>query len=119
MSSNEKTNAYRAAKPDSPGAAPPAAEPAPKAAPGVRDVEQVMGPACTCVGMTVPWHEQGCPRKWTPRDAAGAFAKSAEPAKEPAPCGRCGGSGKVFDRPRVGPLDTKSACPECSPGGAT
>lgn len=88
MSSNGKPDPYRAAKPASTGAAPPAAEPAPfQKPPGSLDEAAVRG-------------------------------NNPEPEAEPAPCGTCGGRRQVFDRPRVGPLDTKSACPECRPGGA-
>ncbi len=39
-------------------------------------------PACTCVGMTVPWHDATCARAgiFTPGDAGAAFAKSAKSA---------------------------------------
>jgi len=70
-------------------------------------------PACTCVGMTVPWHDAPCPRAgiFTPGDAGAAFAKSAEPAPERC---RCGGSGWVTEH--LPERDAEVPCRRCGWG---
>jgi len=70
-------------------------------------------PACTCVGMTVPWHDATCPRAgiFTPGDAGAAFAKSAEPAPRTTTTGAI-----VSMLTREG-LAALVRCPRCGGGG--